>query len=145
MRRVIAVHGIWFENGARHFREYKHADARTMVDFLKGATAKFGKIVLYADRSSINSSEETKKFQRDLRARHPDRDMRLFLLLVGSPYPSVIEEFWNLLKDAVTKHYRYSTFSALRWDVIEYARTAAVRPDMYKYLYRDPRKYVLPA
>ena len=142
-RLVIAVHGIWFENGARYFREYKHADARTMVDFLKGATAKFGKIVLYADRSSINSSEETKKFQRDLRAQYPDRDVRLFLLPVGSPYLSVIEEFWNLLKDAVTKRYRYSTFSALRWAVMEYARTASVHLDMYKYLYRDPRKYVL--
>ena len=42
----------------------------------------------------------------------------------------------------MTKRYRYLTFSALRWATMEYARTAVVKLDMYKYMYRDPKKYV---
>ena len=141
-RQTIAVHGIWFSDGTRFVREYKHADSYTLIDFLKEASAKCGKMILYADRSSINSSEDTRRFLRDSRRLRPDRDVRIFLLPVGSPFLSVIEEFWNLLKDAVTKRYRYLSFNALRWATMEYARTAVVKLDMYKYMYRDPKKYV---
>ena len=139
-RQTIAVHGIWFSDGTRCVREYKHADSYTLIDFLKEASAKCGKTTLYADRSSINSSKDTKRFLRDSRRRRPDRDVRIFLFPVGSPFLSVIEEFWNRLKDAVTKRYRYLTFNALRWATMEYARTAVVKLDMY--MYRDPKKYV---
>ena len=68
----------------------------------------------------------------------------IFLLPVGSPYLSVIEAFWNLLKDAVTKRYRYKTFMALRWAVMDRARTMRVRLGLYKFLYRNPKKNVPP-
>ena len=141
-RQVVAVHGIYFEDDTHIVREYNHADSRTLIDFLEEVSARVPKMILYADRSSINSSRETRKALRELRRRHPDRDVRLFLLPVGSPYLSVIEAFWNLLKDAVTKRYRYKTFVALRWAVMERARTMRVRLGLYKFMYRNPRKNV---
>ena len=143
-RQVVAVHGIYFEDDTHTVREYSHADSRTLIDFLEDVSARVPKMILYADRSSINSSKETRKALRELRRRHPDRDVRIFLLPVGSPYLSVIEAFWNLLKDAVTKRYRYKTFMALRWAVMDRARTMRVRLGLYKFLYRNPKKNVPP-
>lgn len=141
-RQTVAVHGIYFDDDTHIVREYAHADALTLADFLEDASARHPKMVLYVDQSSINTSAEIKRALRELRRRHPDRDVRLFPLPVGSPYLSVIEEFWNLLKDAVTKRYRYKTFSALRWAVMDHARTVRVRLGLYNFLYRNPRKNV---
>lgn len=141
--QTAALHGIYFEDGARCVREYAFADSATLIDFIKAASAKYGKLIVYGDRSSIHSSAETKEFLRRHRRLHPDRDVRLFLLPRGSPYLSVIEAFWNRLKDAVSKRYRYKSFDALRWAAMEYARTVRLKLDLYKFLYSDPRKHVL--
>lgn len=137
-RQVVALHGIYFEDNRHIVREYARADSRTLIDFLEEVTAKVPRMVLYVDRSSIHSSAEIRRFLREFRKAHPDRDVRLFLLPRGSPYLSVIEEFWNLLKDAVTKRYRYRTFNALRWAVMDYVRTTRVKLDLYRFLYRSP-------
>ena len=139
-RQTVALHGIYFEDGARCVREYAFADSATLIDFIKTASAKYGKLIMYGDRSSIHSSAETKEFLRRHRRLHPDRDVRLFLLPRGSPYLSVIEAFWNRLKDAVSKRYRYKSFDALRWAAMEYARTVRLKLDLYKFLYSDPPK-----
>lgn len=142
-RQTAALHGVYFEDGSHCVREYAFADSATLIDFIKAASAKHGKLILYGDRSSIHSSDETKEFLRRHRRLHPDRDVRLFLLPRGSPYLSVMEAFWNRLKDAVSKRYRYKSFDALRWAAMEYARTVRLKLDLYKFLYRDPRKQVL--
>ena len=85
-RQTIAVHGIWFSDGTRFVREYKHADSYALIDFLKEASARCGKTDLYADRPSINSSKYTKRFLRDSCRRRPDRDVRIFLFPAGSPF-----------------------------------------------------------
>ena len=141
-RQVAAVHGIYFDNDRHFCREYRHADSRTLIGFLKEASAQHGKMVLYVDGSSINSSADTAAFLSEHRRLHPDRDIVLLFLPPGSPYLSVIEGFWNLMKDAVTKRHRYAEFNALRWEAMEYARTSRIRLDLYKYLYRDPKKYL---
>lgn len=141
-RQLAAVHGIYFDNNRHFCREYKHADSRTLIDFLKEASVPHGKMVLYVDGSSINSSDDTMAFLREHRRRHPDRDIVLLFLPPGSPYLSVIEGFWNLMKDAVTKRRRYAEFDGLRWEAMEFVRTSRVKLDLYKYLYRDPKKYL---
>ena len=86
-------------------------------------------VVLYADRPSINSSEDARRFLRDSRRRLPGRDVRAVLFPAGSPFLSAIGELWNRLKDAVAKRYRYLTLNALRWATMEHARTAVAKLD----------------
>ena len=123
--------------GARHMVQRRpplcpRAQARLFVrpDRLpERGLGKVRQVVLYADRPSINSSEDARRFLRDSRRRLPGRDVRAFLFPAGSPFLSAIGELWNRLKDAVAKRYRYLTLNALRWATMEHARTAVAKLD----------------
>ena len=139
----ISLFGFYFEDGTVRVYEYAHADSRTFLDAINRICAEFGKVAVYLDRAPTHRSDETKRGIRKLR-RDPSKNVRLLFLPQGSPFLNVVEAIWNMLKAAVARHYYYLRFDDFRRAISDFGETAEIKLDLGKFLYRDPRKYVLP-
>ena len=78
--------------------EYARGDARTFVDHASRLLKKNDKVVMFTDNHSSHFFKDAKRPLRELRRKNPGKKIRARPLPVGSPYLSIIEEIWNMLK-----------------------------------------------
>ena len=138
------VHGSISTKGVVVMGEYVRADSFTFADHMEALLKDHDKVLIITDNLSVHTSKDTKNALRRLRRKYPGKKIRIRTLPVGSPYLSVVEELWNILKSLLLARYHYRTFDDMRWELADFAeRTKTVELDAVEYLFRDPALYAI--
>ena len=107
--------------------EYACADSFTFADHVEALLKEHDKVIMITDNLSAHTSKDAKSALRRLRRKYPGKRIRIRTLPVGSPYLSVVEELWNMLKLLLLARYHYRTFDDMKWELADFAeRTKTV-------------------
>jgi len=126
------IFGALSSNGRQFFRQYAKFDQHSFLDYLKSLHAKFGKILVYADRAPQHyKSNIVKQYVEK------NDDVILEWFPKGSPQFNAVEESWKQGKyDLLVSQYQPS-LSNLKNSISKYYRTRRFNLDILKYMQRE--------
>lgn len=140
----VTMHASISTDGEAVIEECTRADAFTFGKHIEGLLRRHDKVLVVTDNLSAHTSRDLKNIIRRLHRKYPGKRVRVRTLPVGSPYLSVVEQLWNMLKAILLARYHYPTFDEMRWDIDDFAKnTATTSLDAMEYLFRDPSLYAV--
>ena len=119
--------------------EYARGDSFTFMDHIGHLMERHDKVVVITDNHSSHFSKDRDRLLRRLRRKYPGKKIRIRRLPVGSPYLSIVEAIWNMMKSILLARHHYPAFNDMRWDMGDFAEnTKTIDLDAKEYLFRDP-------
>ena len=94
---------------------------------------RFGKVAIMLDRAPAHRSNNTKEF-----IKKQNGTIKLLYIPKGSPYLSVVEEYWHMAKHDLLVSEYYRTFDDMRDVISTYFRTHRFGFDVMMFLMRKP-------
>ena len=130
-RDRTVVYGALADDGTRLMRKYERFDGPTFVKYLREARYKWGRVLLITDNASQHRHRDVKEYL----AGHDD--VEVLYLPTATPKLSAVENVWKDAKYRLVTSEFYETLEDLTHAVSEYFRTASIKIDIYKFLYRS--------
>jgi len=127
--RRTCVFGAVSLEGKQLFRQYPKVEGRNFLAYLKMLKRKFGRMLLFLDRSTAHRSEDVEGWLRVNR-----KAVKVKWLPTARPELNPVEECWNLLKDELVANRLYSTFEEMKRAIGRRMRTKRFKPNLINYL-----------
>ena len=104
-------------------------NGRNFLAYLKTLKRKFGRMLLFLDRSNAHRSKEVERWLRT------NRDaVKVKWFPIARPELNPVEECWNLLKYKLVANRLHPTFEEMKQAIAERIRTRRLKLNMIKYL-----------
>ena len=104
-------------------------NGRNFLAYLKTLKRKFGRMLLFLDRSKAHTSDEVKRWLKTNR-----RTVKVKWFPIARPELNPVEECWNLLKDKLVANRLHPAFDAMKQAIAETMRTRRFKLKMINYL-----------
>ena len=130
-RDRTVVYGALADDGTRLMRQYGTFDGPTFVRYLKEARYKWGKVLIIMDNASQHKHRDVREFLEE------NDDVEVPCLPTATPKPGAVENAWKDAKYRLVTSESCETLEDLTRAVSEYFRTASIRLDTYRFLYRS--------
>jgi len=115
--------------GEQLFRQYPTVNGRNFLTYLKMLKRKFGRMLLFLDRSKAHRNDEVEGW---LKANREAVKVKWFP--VGRPELNPVEECWNLLKDKLVANRLHPTFQEMKQAIAKRMRTKRFKLNVINYL-----------
>ena len=104
-------------------------NGRNFLAYLKTLKRKFGKMLLFLDRSNAHRSKEIERWLKSNR-----ETVKVKWFPIARPELNPVEECWNLLKDELVANRLYDTFEEMKQAIAKRARTKRFKLNIINYL-----------
>ena len=127
--RRTCVFGAVSIEGKQLFRQYQTINGRNFLAYLKALKRKFGKMLLFLDRSKAHRNDEIEHWLKANR-----KVVKVKWFPIARPELNPVEESWNLLKDELVANRLYHTFEEMKQAIAKRVRTKRFKLNMINYL-----------
>jgi len=104
-------------------------NGRNFLAYLKTLKRKFGKMLLFLDRSNAHRSKEIERWLKSNR-----ETVKVKWFPIARPELNPVEECWNLLKDELVANRLYHAFEEMKQAIAKRVRTKRFKLNMINYL-----------
>ena len=104
-------------------------NSRNFLAYLKTLKRKFGKMLLFLDRSNAHRSKEIERWLKSNR-----ETVKVKWFPIARPELNPVEECWNLLKDKLLANRLHPTFEEMKQAIAQRMRTRRFKLNMINYL-----------
>ncbi len=104
-------------------------NGRNFLTYFKIMKRKFGKMLLFLDRSKAHRNKEVERWLKTNR-----ETIKVKWFPVARPELNPVEECWNLLKNELQANILYPTFEEMKMTIREKMRTKKFKLNLINYL-----------
>ena len=104
-------------------------NGRNFLTYLKALKRKFGRMLLFLDRSKAHRNDEAERWLKANR-----KAIRVKWFPIARPELNPVEECWNLLKDELVANRLHPTFEEMKMVIREKMRTEKFKLNPINYL-----------
>ncbi|MDI1495482.1 MAG: Transposase [Cenarchaeum symbiont of Oopsacas minuta] len=126
--RKFIAYGMISISGERFFRSYDKFDGPTFLRYVKDAVAKYGRIMIIADRASQHRTKDLERYVQE----NQDK-IRIEYLPKASPQHNVMETIWFVAKQAMDHSEYYPQLEDKRSNFMKYLRTKKLPNNVTDY------------